>query len=85
MNKENNKKITDYLTEREIKILKRFSELQLDVLSEDINENINLISFDYHGMNIVNPFVDDCGCYDVDPVEYYGELFLDSDFIKLFD
>ena len=37
MIKENNKKITDYLTEREIKILKRFSELQLDVLSEDVN------------------------------------------------
>ena len=57
------KKITDYLTEREAKILKRFSELQLDILSEGIDENINLISFDYYGMDITNPFVDESGIY----------------------
>ena len=79
------KKITDYLTEREAKILKRFSELQLDILSEGIDENINLISFDYYGMDITNPFVDESGIYEVDPIEYYGELFLESDFMKLFE
>ena len=32
---------------------------------------------------ILNPFVDECDWYEVDPIEYYGELFLNSKFMDL--
>lgn len=80
-----NKKITDYLTKREIKALEKFSDLQLNVLGLDGYEELKLTSFMYHGTEIANPFVEETGSYSVDPVEYYGEDFLKSDFMKIFE
>lgn len=80
-----NKKITDYLTKREVKILEKFSNLQLNVLGLDGYEDLNLVSFMHNGTEIVSPFIDEIGCYEVDPVEYYGENFLKSDFMKIFE
>ena len=85
MIKENNKKITDYLTEREINALEKFSDLQLRILNLNGCDEVGLISFVYDGIEITNPFVDETDRYSVDPVEYYGEAFLNSDFMKIFD
>lgn len=80
-----NKKITDYLTQREIKALEKFSDLQLNILGLDGFEELGLISFKYHETDIVNPFVEETGSYSVDPVEYYGDNFLKSNFMKIFE
>lgn len=81
----NKNKIIDYLSQREIKILKNFSKLQLDILNENSSTKVNIVSFDYEGIQILNPFIDETGSYEVDPVAYYGKLFLNSDFLKLFN
>jgi hypothetical protein len=41
------------------------------------------ISFDYYGIVIINPFTDESGINEVDPVKYYGDAFLNSDFAKI--
>jgi len=35
------------------------------------------------GIAICNPFIDETGRFDVDPVEYYGNDFLESDIVKV--
>lgn len=40
------------------------------------------IHFEYQDIRIVDPFTDETGRFEVDPVEYYGEKFLNSDFAK---
>lgn len=79
------KKITNYLNEREINILKSFSFYQFTLLSEGLISDKDLkLQFEYENTVISNPFVDECGMYEVDPVEYYGEAFINSDFLKIF-
>ena len=39
--------------------------------------------FDFDGMTIHNPFMEDTGSFDVDPIEYYGESFLNSGFVTV--
>ena len=85
MNKENNKKITDYLTKREINALEKFANLQLRILNLNGCDEVGLISFKHKGIDITNPFVDEIDSCSVDPVEYYREDFLNSDFMKIFD
>lgn len=41
------------------------------------------IHFDYQDIVIVNPFTDETGRFEVDPVKYYGDAFLNSDFAKI--
>ena len=43
------------------------------------------ISFEHteSGVDIINPFIDECGWGEVNPIEYYGEEFLNSDFLKV--
>lgn len=41
-----------------------------------------MICFDFQGVAIINPFVDESGRFDVDPVKHYGEAFTNSDFCK---
>jgi hypothetical protein len=40
-------------------------------------------SFTWHGVAIHDPFSDPSGRYPVDPVEEYGQAFLESDFCRL--
>lgn len=40
------------------------------------------LSFQWAGITIRNPFLDDEKAYPVDPVKYYGQAFLQSDFCK---
>ena len=44
-----------------------------------------LIGFEHKesGTFIQNPFIDECGFGSVNPIEYYGEEFLNSDFLKI--
>ena len=76
------KNINDLLSKREIKLLKAFCEGQMLSASEGIE--FNYISFEYEGIEILNPFVDECDMYEVDPIEYYGNYFLESKFMELF-
>jgi hypothetical protein len=41
------------------------------------------ISFDYKDITIINPFMDETGRFEVDPIKYYGDAFLNSDFAKI--
>lgn len=40
------------------------------------------VYFVFNGVEVHNPFASECGRFDVDPVEYYGEAFLNSAFIQ---
>lgn len=54
-----------------------------DNLTDTIGFQYNsIISFSYNGQSIINPVLDESGRFDVDPIEYYGKDFLDSEFIK---
>ena len=39
-----------------------------------------IMGFEYQGMHIINPFITECGRFNVNPVDYYGEAFLQSEF-----
>lgn len=75
------KNLNEMLSKREMKMFKAFCETQLIALSE--GADFDYISFEYDGIDILNPFVDECDWYEVDPIEYYGELFLNSKFMDL--
>jgi hypothetical protein len=59
-------------------------EEQLKVLIKKLQvNNEGLILFDFNGMAIIDPFVDDTGRYDVDPIAYYGYGNMLEAFIRL--
>jgi len=41
------------------------------------------VSFEYKGYKILNPFKDETGTKKVDPKQYYGEYYDNSDFNKV--
>lgn len=43
-------------------------------------ESSDCISFEFEGISIHNPFADTSGMYEVDPIEEYGESFINSPF-----
>lgn len=51
--------------------------------TNDPNFDEKCIYFVYKGIHIVDPFTDETGCFEVDPISYYGEDFLNSDFAKI--
>lgn len=80
-----NKRINDYLNDREVTMLKNFCNMQFNLMHELGGEDEPFISFKSEGgINIVSPFFDECGTYEVDPVECYGDDFLNSKFMDLF-
>lgn len=46
---------------------------------------ISKYDFDDEGTSITNPFYESSGRFDVNPIEEYGNKFLESDFIKLLE
>lgn len=44
-------------------------------------EGLNFV-FQFEGVCIHNPFVSLCGRFAVEPVDYYGDAFLNSPFVK---
>lgn len=51
--------------------------------TDDPNFDQKCIHFDYKGIHILDPFTDETGSFEVDPISYYGEAFLNSDFAKI--
>jgi hypothetical protein len=74
-------KIFDVLTIREINLIKQLGETQSQLL-ECTGDLSSMIHFKFNESMIVNPFVDKDGFVAVDPIEYYGDIFLNSDFVK---
>lgn len=58
------------LKQDDILKIELFGKLQDELLTI---YDLSLISFEYSGTAIVNPFMDETNRYKVDPVEYYGE------------
>lgn len=38
--------------------------------------------FEFNGVSIVDPFLDETGRFEVNPVKYYGKSFINSDHFK---
>ena len=34
--------------------------------------------FEFNGINITNPYLSECGRFDIEPEDYYGDAYLDS-------
>ena len=75
------KNLNEMLNKREIRMFKAFCETQLMAMGEGME--FDYISFEYNGTEILNPFIDEYDWYEVDPIEYYGEYFLNSKFMDL--
>lgn len=76
-------KIYDVLTKREVKLLKALINAQ-ELLMAEIDDYSDIIHFlNDDDCIITNPFLDESGSYEVDPVEYYGESFLNSEFMNM--
>ena len=52
------------------------------LLEKNPGDYSKCVSFDYNGVTIVDPFMDESCTKDVDPVKYYGDAFLNSDFAR---
>lgn len=69
-------------------LIKHLAELQTEIVEE-----ICEATGEYHyegviyfesepGQNIINPFLSECMRFEVDPVEYYGDAFMNSEWNK---
>ena len=76
-------KINEILNENKILKLKEFCETQYNKFNENGYEDFEFVTFEFDGMSIINPFLDYTGMFEVDPVEEYGDSFLNSDFLKM--
>ena len=73
------------ITEKQMEAIKILGEYQMGK-GVYINLDINpLIGFEHEdsGVLIVNPFLDEMGWGEVNPIKYYGDEFLNSDFFKM--
>ena len=52
------------------------------ILEKNHNDYHKCVSFDFKGVAIIDPFMDESSTQEVDPVKYYGDAFLNSDFAK---
>lgn len=72
------------LNEMQLKVIKVIGDLQFKMSSYGygyIGEDV-FVGFHWNGVYIVQPFFNESGTHDVDPIKYYKEDFLNSDFIK---
>lgn len=73
------------ISEEQLEAIKILGEYQMGK-SVYINCDISpLIGFEHEesGVLIVNPFLDDMGWGTVNPIKYYGDEFLNSDYLKI--
>lgn len=49
---------------------------------QETGDTAGCVSFEWHGSSITDPFYDESSVNPVDPVEYYGDAFLNSPFAK---
>lgn len=62
--------------------IKKLAEEQQEKFEETGNKE-GMITFDFEGIDIINPFEDETGRFEVDPGKYYGDFFMKSDWILL--
>lgn len=70
------------LSETQLDVIKLIGEIQCDVFYETVSIK-GMVSFEYDDITIINPFLDYSGDHKVEPIEYYGEAFLNSKFVEL--
>lgn len=59
-------------------------ELQVDEFNEADGDTSEMIGFESEsGTWVINPFVSECQRFSENPVEYYGQSFLSSDFTNI--
>ncbi len=61
-----------------LKEMKKVAEEQMQKF-EETGEKGGMITFQFEGVDIINPFEDETSGFEVDPEEYYGDAFLESD------
>ena len=71
------------VSEEQLSRIKEVGDKQLQIFDETGEYPEDAIMFEFEGIDIINPFLDEMGTDEVDPVEYYGEAFLNSDFMKI--
>lgn len=66
-------------------IIKRLGELQIEMFNETHEDTSYYIGFvnEKEDVYVINPFYDTTVRFNVDPIEEYGDEFLNSDFVKL--
>lgn len=64
----------------DIEKAKRLAERNVELFEAGKDEEIEHY-FVYEGQMIHNPFISECGRFDVDPVEHYGDYFIYSNFV----
>lgn len=77
--------INENMDNKELNLIgaKILGELQSD-LYEEVGTQDDMVSFDSEGQDIINPFMSEDFIVEVDPIEYYGDNFKNSDFMKFF-
>ena len=65
-------------------LIKSIADLQTNIADEIGYTPETMIRFNHEGHEIINPFIDESGTYEVDPVSYYGDSFLNSEWKKFF-
>lgn len=73
------------VTKEQLEAIKILGEYQMEKSAYAYYDISPLIGFEQEesGIFIHNPFVDECAWSNVNPIEYYGEEFLNSDFMKI--
>jgi hypothetical protein len=70
------------MTHSHLNLIRKIGEMQSNRIEEGEESLNNIISFEFKKHTIVNPFLDVTGRCEVDPIIYYGDSFLNSDFCK---
>ena len=65
-------------------IIKSVGNLQTNIADEIGFTPETMIRFSHEGHEIINPFIDESGSYEVDPISYYGDSFLNSQWKQYF-
>ena len=64
---------------------KRKKEREAMLKNESHIKSFEAFSFDFEGVDIINPFTDETARMDVDPKQYYGKEYAKSDIKKIID
>lgn len=57
---------------RGLEVVVKYNEEQMRKANGDQSRAKNLITLEYEGMSIYNPFYDESMMHSVDPIKYYG-------------
>lgn len=76
------KKSTVDLNMLDMNKIRQIGEKQMEDVHNNKENYDTLIYFEYQGIDVVNPFMDETSKKVVNPIEYYGDAFLNSDFAK---